>query len=297
MLGQHPQLYGLPETSLFCAETIGGWAELCQSAEFPMAHGLLRTIAEVCFGEQTERSTEQARGWLRRRSHMTTGLVFELIAERVAPRILVDKSPSVVFRLESMRRAQSMFPQARFIHLLRHPRGYAESVVKAMREAATRGPIPGWLQNLSGARDLAIRPGDGALLPPANGADPQRTWLALQRNICGFLETVPASRQLAIRGEALLSDPERGLREIAQWLGLCADADAIDAMMHPERSPFACFGPPGARYGNDEFFLARPALRPEQAVPQQLAGPLSWRPDGAGFSEEVRRLAQRFGYS
>ena len=75
-----------------------------------------------------------------------------------------------------------------------------------------------------------------------------------------------------------------------------ADAEAIDEMKHPERSPYACFGPPGARYGNDTFFLESPALRPARAKPQSLDGPLSWRDDGREFSAEVRELAQRFGY-
>src|ERR1700732_2547630 len=91
MLGQHPQMYGLLETSLFCAETLAEWSTACEHARFPMAHGLLRTVAQLCFGGQTEANVREARGWLRRRSHCTTGYIFELLAARVAPRILVEK--------------------------------------------------------------------------------------------------------------------------------------------------------------------------------------------------------------
>jgi hypothetical protein len=42
MLGQHPQMYGMPELQLFGAETMAEWWALCAKATFPMTHGLLR---------------------------------------------------------------------------------------------------------------------------------------------------------------------------------------------------------------------------------------------------------------
>jgi hypothetical protein len=67
-------------------------------------------------------------------------------------------------------------------------------------------------------------------------------------------------------------------------------------MQHPERSPYACFGRPGAALGNDLFFLRSSALRPERAGLHTLDGPLSWREDGRGFLPEVKELARTFGY-
>jgi hypothetical protein len=99
-----------------------------------------------------------------------------------------------------------------------------------------------------------------------------------------------------MRGEDLLIDRDQGLKQIAEWLGLRTDAKAIDEMMHPERSPFACYGPPGANFGNDRSFLKEPALRPERAERHTLEGPLSWRKDGQGFLPDVKELAVQFGY-
>ena len=42
MLGQHPQLYGLPEIDLFGAESTGGFLKQCAEATYPMADGLVR---------------------------------------------------------------------------------------------------------------------------------------------------------------------------------------------------------------------------------------------------------------
>src|ERR1043165_7067678 len=125
MIGQHPQTYGLPELELFGAETIGEWWDLCAKATFPRSHGCLRAVAQLFYGEQTEETIRLARGWLKRRSHFTTAYFLELVAYEVRPRQPVEKSTSNVYDRASMHRAIRMFPTARFIHLLRHPRGHA----------------------------------------------------------------------------------------------------------------------------------------------------------------------------
>ena len=76
---------------------------------------------------------------------------------------------------------------------------------------------------------------------------------------------MPASQTLRVRGEDLVGSPERGLREVLAWLGLRTDDEAIEEMKHPERSPYACYGPPSAHFGNERAFLQDPVLRPARA--------------------------------
>ncbi|HWT05361.1 MAG TPA: sulfotransferase [Xanthomonadales bacterium] len=292
MLGQHPQLYSVPELHLFGQETVGEFLRACAVATYPMADGVRRTIAELVFGAQSEDAIRRADSWLRRRSDHTTGFLIEVFAERTAPRILVEKSPSTIFQDAFMRRAAEMFPGARYLHLTRHPRGHAQSVLKYLAGRKTQGPLPKdhWLLGM-----VSYDAGG----PAASGApavDPQNAWYALHRQICAFLETVPADRQLRVRGESLLSDPDTWVREVASWLGLRTDAEAIDETKHPERSPYAYFGPENAKFGMDFYFLKDPVLRPTRAKPQSLAGPLPWRRDGGGFKPEVIELARSFGY-
>ncbi len=319
MLGQHPQMYGLPETHLLCAETMAEWRHLSSQTSFTfdvdelaskhpaqgaqvnlrsimMDHGLLRVVAQLYLGEQTEFSVKWASGWLRRRSHFTTGAILELLAEKVYPRILVDKSPSVAYRPEFLQRAYEMFPQAKFIHLVRHPRGHGESVMKYLRAMQRLAPVPPshWLFHLASFPYRSASDGDMPQRVP--DLDPQRGWYVLNMNICEFLKSVSDDQKKRIRGEELLASPDRGLREIAGWMGLRTDSEAIEEMKHPERSPYACYGPVGARFGNDHFFLKRPLLRTDGAKPQRLEGPVGWRGDGQGFLAEVRELAQQFGY-
>jgi hypothetical protein len=305
MLGCHPQMYGLPETHLFQCETLAEWWQGIAEATWPMSHGVLRAVAELYFGGQTEATVRRARGWLRRRLHLSTGALLEALAERIAPRLLVDKSPNTVWSIDYLRRAHAMFPQARFIHLTRHPRGYGESVLKYLAfnrqlwEVEHGGSLPPshWLLLLCTFPPPAVAAGEAPQpAPPAGTLDPQWSWYALNRNVLDFLEGVPAAQSYRVRGEDILADPGNVLVPLADWLGLRDDPEAVEPMKHPERSPYACLGPPPALYGNDILFLQSPALRPGRAEPLSLEGPLSWQPDGGGFAPEVRQLAQEFGY-
>jgi Sulfotransferase family len=293
-LGRHPQLYAIPETHLFIAETLHEWWDTCAKTSFNMSHGLVRAVAELFYGEQNETTVQLARAWLRRRLPFTTGYILELLAERVHPRALVEKSPSMIFHPESMGRAARMFPLARFIHLVEHPRRHGEAVVAAINDVVAHHPnrVPQWLRQLAcfsaaNADELSQEHAE---------LDPQQAWLALNKNIGDFLEAVPETQKLRVRAEDILRDPGATLFAIAEWLAIGSDAEAIEAMKYPERSPYARFGPEGARYGDDAAFLRTPSLPEPSVEPDDLDTPFSWRDDGAGFSPEVRALARTFGY-
>ncbi len=290
MLGEHPQMYGVCELHLGPARTLAHWWRMCDGASFGMADGLLRVVAELRFGGQTEYAVECARGWLRRRAHWTSGYLIETLSSLVSPRILVEKSPSTVYKIEYMRRMFDMFPQARFLHLTRNPIAQGRSVIEMIRVAESQGPVPYWMLNLA---SFPYWPkSDG---PERNlDIDPQRGWYALNSNIWEFLKSVPQKQQMRVRGEDLLSEPDRVLPEIVKWLELRSDERAINAMKHPECSPYAGFGPPNAYMGNDGAFMAKPHLRPKRASEPPLNGPLEWRT--GELLPGVIELAQRLGY-
>lgn len=280
MIGEHPDLYGVPELNLPLADTMEEWWALYWTGETGAAHGLLRTVAQVYFGEQTPTSIRRAARWLRRRSSWDTGELFRQLADDVQPATLVEKSPLIVADSQCLTRLGETFPGARFIHLARHPRTTGHSLLAT-----------GWTRYwfLHRARSY-----DFGTAPPT--LDPQRMWCDEHMRIMRFLRSLPESRSYRVRGEDLLSDPESYLASIAQWLGVAADADSVGRMTHPERSTFASVGPPGARYGNDPSFLKSPYLRPYREDPPTLDGPLDWRRDGAGFSSETKLLARELGY-
>jgi hypothetical protein len=279
MLGQHPQMYGLPETYLFTSQTMGEWWASHSGSD--RTDGLSRAVAQILFQNQSEASIRLARQWLRR-PHRRTADVLRDLAGRVAPLMLVEKTPQACERIEYLQGIDAQFPRARFLHLLRHPRGQVlsrlERRLKYWRKTAPEMDIVQVAQKFG-------------------GADPQMLWLHCNRNILSFLDGISLDRQMRVRGEDLLGDPDQHLRDIAVWLNLRSDPEAIEGMKHPECSPFACFGPPNAPMGGDENFLQQPVLRPISSRAQNLNDPVPWRRDGKGLRPMIRDLARSFGYT
>lgn len=280
MIGQHPELYGLPEVNLFAAETMRERAGLLAQPRF-MEHGLLRTVAELFADEQTPQTILLARGWIQARIDCSGVAVFRELAQQLDDRILVDKSIVTVTRVENLQRVWRAFPGARFIHLTRHPRAMGESLARLGGSVVAE-----WVGAFDHATD-----------PPT--PDFQKLWHTLHMNIVTFLRGIPRAQRVRIRGESVLAKPELHARRIAEWLGVRTDDEAVHAMLHPEESPYASFGPVNALFGNDPHFLKDPELRPSRRSRGKrptLDGPLPWRTDGGVFSPEVRALATEFGY-
>jgi Sulfotransferase family len=277
MLGQHPQMYALPETNLFLTDSLDEWWSAHQSDQWGFGlSGLRRAIAELYFEDQSEEAVRQATAWILRRRSWPTAFLFSELMERVHPSILVEKSPTAALHPASMRRAVRHFPRSRFIHLLRDPSTQRRSTQAFIDMNDGRGPLH---------RQVS--------LDAAAGTE----WYVAHSNIRRFLGSLPRSQAFQLRGEDVLADPETQLRATVQWLGLRADDEAIEQMKHPERSPFACFGPPSARFGNDPFFLMRPRLdsgRPRSQRRRTLSsGILQQIP----LPHRVQRLAKELGYA
>ena len=279
MLGQHPQLYGLPETYLFTHETVEDWWREYEGTF--RVDGLLRAVAEIVFGGQTWGKVNRAGSWLKHRSSWSTEDVFKALGRKVYPRVLVEKTPKMSARMEYLDRIAHKFPSARFLHLVRHPLGQVQSRLE--RISSSRA---GSFQSQSDHRTLAQE----------FSGYPELLWYRRNSHILTHLEGISAEQQMCLRGEDLLTDPDVHLRTIANWLGVRSDTSAIEAMKHPEASPFAKIGPSNARSGVDMKFFLEPTLRAPRPITQSLDSPLPWRADGRGLPSLVRDLAHRFGY-
>lgn len=282
MLGQHPQAFGLPELCLFNVERlvdlwVGVEGENAERGAMAR-HGLLRAVSEIYCGEQTAATVNMARSWASVRETWDTGRVFQEIVARIHPLVAVEKSPSYAIAVPRMRGLLKAFPDARFLHLVRHPVPQCKSVM-AINDGAFTMKVNAFEIN----EDYAI-------------LEPQIAWHDVNLNILEFLEEVPAAQQIRMRGEDIMADPHRHLAAIASWAGLRDDAEAVEEMMHPERSPFACFGPISALFGNDPNFLSGPTFRPHKPKIPGLDKPVPWRKDGKGLYPEVVALANEFGY-
>ena len=206
----------------------------------------------------------------------------------------MESCTTIVSRPAALRRMLRMFPPARFIHVAQHPRDFGEFLMKGIQEASKMGPVPYWMLNLASLPGPSASE-DGTPHKDA-GFDPQRAWYVLNANIDGFLKPISEPQKILLRVEDLMADPRQTVGRIASWLGLRTDDEAIEQMLHPERSPYACFGPRSARYGNEGAFLQNPALGDAPVELHSLEGPLSWTREGQGFLPRVKELARQFGY-
>jgi len=281
MLGQHPQAFGLPELCLFNVRRLKDmWIrdsdELSDIAR--VRHGLLRAVAEIYAGEQNKATITMANHWAAARQEMPTAEVYQELVAKIDPLVAVEKSPAYTIALDRMLAIHEAFPDARFVHLTRHPVGQCKSVMKM-----NWGAFALFANSIEFQEDRAV-------------IEPQYAWHDLNINILNFLDTVPAENQLRVRGEDIMSDPPTHLARICRWLGIRDDEEAVDEMMHPERSPFACLGPLAAMFGNDPNFLRGPTFRPHEVKVPRLDQPAPWRDDGKGLHPRVIELAQEFGY-
>jgi hypothetical protein len=278
MLGQHPDMYGLPELHLFAGDTLYDLYTLYKIAGARRQDGLMRVVAELYMKKQTKQTVFLAQQWMKKNAEMSTAEVFQKIMDTLAPRIAVEKSVTTVWRARHLERVKKSFPDARYLHLSRHPRAQSASMIEVLE----REP---YLK-----KDFL----DHSIHPPV--VDPQFFWLRIHSTILDYLEGIPADNQYHVRGEDVIVDPDAKLAEIAGWLGIRTDAAAIEAMKHPEASPYSRLGPPNAPFGSDPKFLQSPELRPGRASKQSLEGSLAWRDDIEGFSDEVRSVAMALGY-
>ena len=285
LLGGHPEAFGLAEINLFAVETVRDLRELHKTRSH-LASGLLRSLSELAFSEQTEETVDVVRQWLSDNDTLTTAELFRTMQAWASDKILIDKSPFHTFNPEALPRMAREFPDARYLHLTRHPGDTVTSVLQLQHRVRDRlggrGPFGSRLSERLAQR-LEI---DDA---------PNKFWLDLHVRILEFLESIPEAQQMRMRGEDLLSAPSRHVRELAQWLEISTDPSSIEAMLHPENSPFARYGPKNARFGNDPNFLESPQLRPYRHTPR----PLTWKsPDGKvrDLSPTICDYATALGY-
>jgi hypothetical protein len=275
MIGLHPELCGFPELALFRREKVAGlltdppgWKGIPTAKRLG---GLLRALAQHHDGGQTAETVAAAREWLEERRAWRVADVYDHLLASVAPAIGVEKSPDNSAREDFLDRLMEAYPRARFLHLTRHPVTTVESMWNVYHDKGF------WNIPLEMLHQFCL------------GA-----WYFHHERLLDLGRRLPPDRLLRLRSEDVLADPTAVLTTVARWLGVDTSPAAIDSMGHPETSPYARPGPPGAVGGNDSKFLKDPVLRPPR-LPAGVVLPEEWVVD-PWFRVEVLRMAADLGY-
>ncbi|MEU4643707.1 amino acid adenylation domain-containing protein [Micromonospora sp. NPDC023814] len=192
MLAGNPDLFVPPELELLGFDSM---AERTRALEGPHSYardGLARAVRELLGGDPRE-----AHDFIERQRDLTIGGLYQLITRLLGHRRLVDKTSTYAMDLSALRRAGRLFPEARYLHLIRHPAAMIASYQEVKLDQVFRHPHD------FTPRQLA-----------------ELIWLVSNLNVAEFFESVPAGRQLRVRFEDLLDDPAEVLRDVARFVGV-----------------------------------------------------------------------------
>lgn len=201
MLTGHPQLFAPPELGLLHYNTL---AEMLADDEYNLGRqGLLRTLMQLdnCTLAQAEQklATYQAQ-------QLSIPQLYRSLQQAIAPRLLVDKTPSYAFDPATLRQAEAIFANAHYIHLIRHPYGMIHSFEEA---------------------HLALLP-VAANLTLTQRTQGELAWLISHEQIIDFLRTVPAERQHWLTFETLVSQPQQAMEGLCRFLNLDFHPGMVD---------------------------------------------------------------------
>ncbi len=256
MLAQHPALFTASELRLLGFDTLAERHAAYSGPQSLWHRGIIRALAESKHGDEAEAAqiVEECE-----QENLSTAEFFTLLQQSIAPRELVDKSPSYALDPAALHHAEELFENAFFIHLARHP---YEAITSFAERRMDQVYLP--------ANDLTPREAGEAV------------WQIAHENILGFLATIPAERQAHIRYTDLVTDPRGEMEKLCNALGLPFDPAVLDPY---QKAPTA-----SAESFDDPNFLSRKTIDASKAE--------AWRAvEKDNFlSAETWALAEKLGY-
>lgn len=276
LLAGHPQLYGFPEMILFAAPTVG---ELLAGAGLPphspwaasRITGVARAVAQLHDGSQSAAAIQRAVHWLRACSEWPTVALMDHLLQLVQPRTGVEKSPDTVRSNQAITACLQAYPNARYLHLTRHPVNTQQSMLKHWAPL-----FPPEMPTRDRVRRCLL------------------SWYSSHLRIVQSLRALPRQQWMRIRAEDLLGAPRTWLPRTLDWLRLDHDDRIIERMIHTERWEFAPQHGDKINAGGDPLFMRDPVLRTVAPPPPEAISP-SWELTD-DIHCRIARLARYLGY-
>jgi len=195
MLAGHPCLFSPPELHLLPFNTMREREEQLKLSH--LGEGLQKALMEIY---KSSAAASQALIQDKCLQNLSIQKMYQEIQENIAPRLLVDKSPSSSINRAILERAESLFANSKYIHLVRHPYSVIESFVR-MR-----------MQKLAGFGDEN----------PYQVAE--QIWTKSNQNILDFLTEIEPERQHQMRYEELVKEPNNILSQLCDFLNIDFDS-------------------------------------------------------------------------
>lgn len=269
-----------PELNLFQSTSLNDFIVLNHGLMARNTHGLLRLVAEIYMGEQTIDSIASASRWIERRLSLTSACTYHELAAKISPLSFVEKNVRYGESPHYLKRILTAFPNARFVHLVRHPISASASAYHT-RDGRIR---------------LAIQNSFDHSQISSPVLDPQILWYRINVNISNFLSDLPPSQKLIVRAEDFYSSEDDILAQIALAFRLIRH-DLNQNSLSPFSTDFDIFGPFGAELGGGKEFLQAPSKDYDAYSSHDLSDPQPWRSDQRSLFSHVIELAATFDYT
>ena len=261
MLAGHPGLFAASELQLLGYTTMKERADAFHGAASLWSEGAIRAVMEI---EQCD--AERARAQIDERESETTREFFGHLQSRIAPRTLVDKSPTHALDPVALRRAEAWFEDPFYIHLVRDPRAMVGS-----------------------AQDFRM---DQVWMMGDHGYSPSQlselVWSLSHRNILDFLATVPPERQSRVRFEELVREPRSVMEALSLRMGLPFHPGLVTPYEETERKMLDGIHPESMPMG-DTHFHDHGRIDPSVAD--------KWLDSDVVLADVTWEIAQRLGYA
>lgn len=270
MLAGHDRLFAPPELELLHFNTLAEQRAAYADVPGQWLEGFVRTVMETraCGVDEARRLIRE---W--EDSGVLIQQVYRWLQDPLGDRLLVDKTPSYSGRLAVLQRAEQLFEEPLYLHLLRHPCGMIRSFVD---------------YNMHEAFRIRFKVRDALPFAPQQIAE--LVWTISHQNILRLLQDIPPSRQYRVRFEDAVHQPEATMRGVCQFLGLDYQAEMISPYAHPERKMVDGVVSQDRMHGDQKFVVKHKAIDPTVAD--------SWKKHVTGdfLGPPARRLAAEFGY-
>ncbi len=194
MLAGHPKLFAAAELQLLSFNTLAERKEAFTGKFSLWLEGTLRAVMELqnCDADEARRTMADFE------ARLSTKDFYRVIQTWVGERILVDKSPHYALDPGSLNKAERDFDSALYIHLTRHPYASTKSF-----ENYHMDQVLYLNEHDFGARNLG-----------------EMVWTQSHANVLTFLQDIPHERQLRLRYEDLVAEPESLMQALCERFGL-----------------------------------------------------------------------------
>ncbi|MBU8858617.1 MULTISPECIES: AMP-binding protein [unclassified Micromonospora] len=263
ILSGHPALFAPPELELLQFGTLTERDEELSGRYSFNREGLVRAVMALA-----DLSAPEAEALLSRMAEEGGTVVdaYRWLTEHADGRTLVDKTTAYALDLATLSRAEELFDQPRYVHLIRHPQACVSSFLEARLDQTYLRVDHGY---------------------PAEQAA-ELVWRLAHEHTSAFLDGIDPRRVLRVHFEELVADPERVGRRVCEFLGIPFTERMLDVYDDRQQRMTDGLRPGGRMLGDIKFHEHR-------TIDRSAAD--RWRDAGARpLHERTTAVARELGY-